>query len=179
MGKGLALQFKRTFPANFKAYKSACDAGQVQLGRMFVTQTGRLENPRFIINFPTKGHWKSRSRLADVESGLQDLRRVLTDCEIESVAVPPLGCGLGGLDWVEVRPRIEAALVDLPVRVLVFEPVGAPAANRMVEARLATLQEHGREQAEIRGNGPTTPRRSPSTLDESQGHREFVALRRD
>jgi O-acetyl-ADP-ribose deacetylase (regulator of RNase III) len=135
MGKGVALQFKRAFPANFKAYKSACDAGEVQLGRMFVTQTDRLENPRFIINFPTKGHWKSRSRLADVESGLQDLRRVLTDCEIASVAVPPLGCGLGGLDWDEVRPRIEAALADLPVRVLVFEPTGAPAADRMVEAR--------------------------------------------
>lgn len=135
MGKGVALQFKRAFPANFKAYKAACDAGDVELGRMFVTQTGQLQRPRFIINFPTKAHWKSRSRLADVESGLQDLRRVLAEYEIDSVAVPPLGCGLGGLDWVDVRPRIEAALADLPVRVVVFEPEGAPAPERMVEAR--------------------------------------------
>lgn len=135
MGKGVALQFKRAFPANFKAYKAACDAGEVELGRMFVTQTGLLDHPRFIINFPTKGHWKSRSRLADIESGLQDLRQVLARCEIESVAIPPLGCGLGGLDWSDVRPRIEAALSDLPVRVVVFEPAGAPAPERMVDAR--------------------------------------------
>ena len=116
MGKGVALQFKRSFPANFKAYQAACAAGEVKLGRMFVFDSGRLERPRYIINFPTKDHWRSRSRLADIETGLVDLRRVLAELEIESIALPPLGCGLGGLDWSDVRPRIEAALADLPVR---------------------------------------------------------------
>jgi O-acetyl-ADP-ribose deacetylase (regulator of RNase III) len=94
---------------------------------MLVVGTGRLQPPAFIINFPTKGHCKSRSRLADIDSGLRDLRRVLQELEIASVAVPPLGCGLGGLSWSDVRPRIEDALADLPSRVLVHEPQGAPA----------------------------------------------------
>ena len=135
MGKGVALQFKRAFPANFKAYRAACAAGEVKLGRMFVFDSGRLERPRYIINFPTKDHWRSRSRLADIETGLVDLRRVLEELEIESIALPPLGCGLGGLDWSDVRPRIEAALADLPVRALVFEPEGAPAPEEMAERR--------------------------------------------
>lgn len=135
MGKGVALQFKRAFPANYKAYRAACAAGEVKLGRMFVFDTGRLERPRYIINFPTKGHWRSRSRLGDIDAGLHDLRRVLGQLQVESVAVPPLGCGLGGLRWSDVRPRIEAVLADLPIRALVFEPEGAPAAERMRERR--------------------------------------------
>jgi O-acetyl-ADP-ribose deacetylase (regulator of RNase III) len=135
MGKGVALQFKRAFPANYKAYRAACAAGEVKLGRMFVFDTGRLERPRYIINFPTKDHWRSRSRLGDIEAGLQDLRRVLTELAIESVALPPLGCGLGGLDWTKVRPRIEVALADLPMRAHVFEPRGAPAPELMPERR--------------------------------------------
>lgn len=135
MGKGVALQFKRAFPANYKAYRAACQAGEVRLGRMFVFASGRLERPRYIINFPTKGHWRSRSRLADIEAGLQDLHRVLIELEIESVAIPPLGCGLGGLDWPDVRPRIEAILGDLPIRAFVFEPQGASAPERMRERR--------------------------------------------
>ena len=135
MGKGVALQFKRAFPANYKAYRAACAAGEVKLGRMFVFDTGRLERPRYIINFPTKDHWRSRSRLGDIEAGLQDLRRVLTELAIESVALPPLGCGLGGLDWTKVRPHIEAALADLPMRALVSEPQGAPAPEQMPERR--------------------------------------------
>jgi len=135
MGKGVALQFKRAYPANFKAYRAACAAGEVQLGHMFVFATGQLQRPAFIINFPTKGHWKSRSRLADIDSGLRDLRRVLQELQIESVAVPPLGCGLGGLSWADVRPRIDDALADLPTRVLVYEPQGAPAPERMPDTR--------------------------------------------
>ncbi len=135
MGKGVALQFKRAFPANYKAYHAACAAGQVRLGRMFVFDSGRMDRPRYIINFPTKKHWRSRSRLADIDAGLDDLRTVLTELEIKSVAVPPLGCGLGGLDWADVRPRIERALGSLPVHVLVFEPHGAPAPAEMPERR--------------------------------------------
>lgn len=135
MGKGVALQFKRAFPENYKAYRAACAAGHVQLGRMFVFDSGRLGRPRYIINFPTKDHWRSRSRLSDIEAGLEDLRRVLGELEIESVALPPLGCGLGGLHWSDVRPRIEQAFAEGPVRALVFEPHGAPAPERMVERR--------------------------------------------
>ncbi len=100
MGKGVALQFKRAFPDNYKAYRAACEAGEVQLGRMFVTG-GRLVNPRLIVNFPTKGHWKSRSRLQDIDAGLKDLRRVVEDNDVKSLAMPPLGCGR----LVEQRPE--------------------------------------------------------------------------
>lgn len=132
MGKGIALQFKRAFPENFKAYKRASDLGQIELGRMFVWDAGALveDGPRYIINFPTKQHWRSRSRLADIRSGLDDLVRQLKDLEIKSVAVPPLGCGHGGLRWDDVRPLIEKAFAALPeVTVLLYPPEGAPAAQ--------------------------------------------------
>jgi len=90
MGKGIALQFKQAFPANYEAYRRACQRGEVELGRMFVFPTGQLR-PRFIINFPTKQHWRSRSRLADIEVGLADLVRVIRERGIASLAVPPLG----------------------------------------------------------------------------------------
>jgi O-acetyl-ADP-ribose deacetylase (regulator of RNase III) len=135
MGKGVALQFRRAFPANYEAYRKACAADEVQLGRMFVFHTGQLARPRLIVNFPTKGHWKSRSRLSDIEEGLCDLRRVLIEQEVNSLALPPLGCGLGGLSWSQVRPRIEQALADLPVRILVFEPQGAPLPESMPQVR--------------------------------------------
>ena len=127
MGKGIALQFKKAFPDNFKAYKRACDRGQVVPGRMFVHQTGALSGPRLIINFPTKRHWKGKARLQDIVDGLDDLVRVLRECHVESVAVPPLGCGNGGLDWSEVGPIIEEALKPLEgLTVLLHDPTGAP-----------------------------------------------------
>lgn len=127
MGRGIALQFKNAYPANFDAYAEACGLGQVEPGRMFVFRTGYLTNPRYIINFPTKRHWKGKSRLSDIEAGLADLRRVIIDEGIRSIAIPPLGAGLGGLDWAEVKPRIIAALSDLhDVRVIIFNPGGAP-----------------------------------------------------
>lgn len=144
MGKGIALQFKRAFPDNYKQYRTACEAGEVKLGKMFVTAPTRLGGPRLIINFPTKDHWKSRSRLVDIETGLQDLRLVLARNDVKSVALPPLGCGLGGLKWSDVRPRIEDALEDLPVKVIVFEPAGAPAPDQMVERRKRPAMTPGR-----------------------------------
>ena len=132
MGKGIALQFKRAFPENFKAYKRASDRGELKLGRMFVWDVGALveDGPRYIINFPTKKHWRSKSRLADIRSGLDDLVRQLKDLDIKSVAVPPLGCGHGGLRWSDVRPLIEEAFAALPeVTVLLYPPEGAPAAQ--------------------------------------------------
>ena len=132
MGKGIALQFKQAWPANFKAYESACHAGEVVPGRMFIFDNGRLINPRYIINFPTKRHWRSKSRIADIRSGLTALIADVRRLNINSIAVPPLGCGLGGLDWSEVRPLIDSAFSELPdVRVLLYEPVGTPSAKSM------------------------------------------------
>jgi O-acetyl-ADP-ribose deacetylase (regulator of RNase III) len=132
MGKGIALQFKQAYPDNFRAYEAACRRGDVQLGRMFVFETGLLSGPRLIINFPTKKHWRGRSRLSDIRSGLADLRRVIGEYTITSVAIPPLGCGNGGLDWHDVRPLITEALGDLPdVEVTIFPPEGAPPAESM------------------------------------------------
>lgn len=124
MGGGIALQFKKTFTANFEAYAAACERGEVQLGQMFVFETGLADNPRFIINFPTLHHWRDKSRMEDIESGLQALLRVISEHGIRSIAIPPLGCGYGGLDWPPVREKMEQALADLPdVRVILFEPL--------------------------------------------------------
>ncbi|MCF3651351.1 type II toxin-antitoxin system antitoxin DNA ADP-ribosyl glycohydrolase DarG [Synoicihabitans lomoniglobus] len=133
MGKGIALQFKQAYPEMNRAYQKACAAGEVRLGEMHVHDLGGLiGGPRWIINFPTKGHWRSRSRLADVESGLLDLKAKVSALSIRSIAVPPLGCGNGGLDWNQVRPLIEATFADLPdVHVQLFAPTGAPEAAAM------------------------------------------------
>jgi O-acetyl-ADP-ribose deacetylase (regulator of RNase III) len=132
MGKGIALQFKQAFPANFKAYEVACKAGEVVPGRMFIFDNGLLINPRYVINFPTKRHWRGKSRMADIRSGLKALMADIRRLGVRSIAVPPLGCGLGGLDWREVRPMIEKAFSELPeVRLLLFEPVGTPDAKAM------------------------------------------------
>lgn len=123
MGRGVALQFKTLYPQNYKAYAVACQRKEVQPGKMFVVALGQLLLPRYIINFPTKRHWKGKSRMEDIDSGLQALVEEIQTREIQSIALPPLGCGLGGLSWAEVRPRIEAAFALLPqVRVVVFEP---------------------------------------------------------
>lgn len=122
MGKGVALQFKQAFPDNFKAYESACKRGEVRMGSMFVTHTGKFE-PRLIINFPTKKHWKGNSKLEDIRSGLADLVRVVEAERIRSIAIPPLGCGLGGLRWEDVFPLIQGAFAHLPeVEVHVYSP---------------------------------------------------------
>ena len=125
MGRGIALQFKQAFPENFKAYKTACARKDVQPGRMFVFETGFLANPKYIINFPTKRHWRGKSRIEDIEAGLKALVDEIYEHGIRSIAVPPLGSGLGGLDWAEVRPLIEAALGALDVRAIEFEPYAA------------------------------------------------------
>lgn len=127
MGRGVSLQFKRAWPDNFKAYAAACRRREVQPGRMFIFQTGRLTNPRYIINFPTKRHWRGKSRIEDIESGLDALVSEIRRLRIQSVALPPLGAGLGGLKWADVRWRIEESMRELPdVRIIVFEPAGTP-----------------------------------------------------
>jgi len=145
MGRGIALQFKNAYPDNFEAYAEACHRGDVQPGRMFVFETGQLTPPRFIINFPTKRHWRGKSRIEDIEAGLAALVQVIRAKGVRSIAIPPLGSGLGGLDWVEVRPRIEAALLPLDdVRVFVYEPKGAPASDTMAHRREVPKMTAGR-----------------------------------
>lgn len=123
MGKGIALMFKEAFPENFKAYEKACKRGEVHVGRMFLTERQQLVGPKWIINFPTKEHWRQPSKIEWIEEGLEDLKRVIVEKNIRSIALPPLGSGNGGLDWADVRSRIEATLNSLgDVSVIVFEP---------------------------------------------------------
>lgn len=131
MGKGIALQFKQAFPENFKQYKKACDAKEVQPGKTFTTSTGKLF-PKYIINFPTKRHWRGKSKIEDVESGLKALVEEVKRLNIKSIAIPPLGCGNGGLDWGQVKPMIVNAFAEFPdVQVVIFEPGGAPVADKI------------------------------------------------
>jgi O-acetyl-ADP-ribose deacetylase (regulator of RNase III) len=134
MGKGIALQFKRRWPENFKAYARACMAGQIKTGKMFVYDLGTLHNgkPEFIINFPTKNHWREKSKLSYIEDGLQDLVKVIHALKIKSIAIPPLGCGNGGLEWNVVRNLVEATLAPLNVDIQLFSPSGAPDPKTMV-----------------------------------------------
>lgn len=131
MGKGIALQFKQAFPENFRQYKKACDRSLVQPGQMFIVTTDSLF-PRYIINFPTKRHWRGKSRIEDIDSGLEALITEVRERNIKSIAVPPLGCGNGGLNWEEVKQKIVNAFTNLPeVEVIIYEPMGAPVADRM------------------------------------------------
>ncbi|QRG10208.1 macro domain-containing protein (plasmid) [Xanthobacter dioxanivorans] len=131
MGRGIALQFKNDFPENFRAYEAACAREEVQPGRMFVFETRTLTNPKFIINFPTKRHWRGKSRMEDIDSGLKALVEEVRTRGIRSIAIPPLGSGLGGLNWADVRPRIVEALRGLNhCEVIVFEPNSAAAETK-------------------------------------------------
>ncbi len=132
MGKGIALQFKKAFPENFKAYEKACKAGEVRPGQMLVYETSLMTGPIYIVNFPTKRHWRDRSLLEDIASGLTALVAEVSRLGIKSLAVPPLGCGNGGLEWSVVKPMIEKAFAGLAdVHVLLYEPVGPPDASSM------------------------------------------------
>jgi O-acetyl-ADP-ribose deacetylase (regulator of RNase III) len=122
MGRGIALQFKKIFPDNFKAYVAACKRNEVQPGRLFIFETKRFTKPRYIVNFPTKRHWRDKSRIEDIEAGLATLAKEIQLRDIRSIAIPQLGCGLGGLNWVEVRHSIEHFLESLSwVRIDIFE----------------------------------------------------------
>lgn len=122
MGKGIALMFKERFAENYRLYASACKAKEVQTGKMFITEVHELDGPRWIVNFPTKQHWRAPSRLAWIIEGLQDLRRFLLENQVKSIAIPALGAGNGGLPWEDVRTTIDKALGDLDIEIIVFEP---------------------------------------------------------
>lgn len=132
MGKGIALQFKKAYPEMEKAYISACKNGSLKIGKVQVWETGLIFNPRYVINFPTKMHWRNPSKLDYVIAGLKDLAQIIQELELKSIAIPPLGCGLGGLDWRQVSFEIESALGNLNTEVYVYPPMGAPAPDNIV-----------------------------------------------
>lgn len=145
MGRGIAAQFKHAFPDNFKAYQTTCKRGELRPGILFVFETGRLTSPQYIINFPTKRHWRGKSRIKDIEAGLSALVKEIQARGIGSIAVPPLGCGLGGLKWEEVKPLIEKTFASLHgVEVLVFEPLGTSATARISTSREVPKMTPGR-----------------------------------
>ena len=123
MGKGIALMFKERFPRNFEAYARACAAGEVRLGRMYVTENKEPFGPRWIVNFPTKTHWRVKTQIEWVQEGLNDLVRIIAEKDIRSIAIPALGCGNVGLDWRVVCPLIESALQSVKeINVIVYKP---------------------------------------------------------
>jgi O-acetyl-ADP-ribose deacetylase (regulator of RNase III) len=133
MGKGIALQFKQRWPQNFKAYATACKNELLKPGKVFIHDMGRWAEPRYIINFPTKVHWRGDSKIEDIESGLRDLIAQAERLGIKSIALPPLGCGNGGLDWGEVKRVIIDAFKEHPdIQVNLFEPQGAPRPQDLV-----------------------------------------------
>ena len=145
MGRGIALQFKKAWPHNFKAYAAACKQNEVMPGSTFIVETGQLTNPKYIINFPTKRHWRGASKIEDVELGLNALAHDIKDKGIKSIAIPPLGSGLGGLDWCDVRQLIESVLSDFDdVEILVYEPKGAPENDKMVQNKQVPKMTAGR-----------------------------------
>lgn len=145
MGKGIALQFKKKWPANFKAYSEACKRNEVRVGKMHVYDAGALATPKYVINFPTKDHWRGKSKIKFISEGLQDLTKIIDKYRIQSIAIPPLGCGNGGLDWDTVEKLIKSAFKDLPdVEVRLFAPHGAPNAKDLEIRTLRPRMTHGR-----------------------------------
>lgn len=124
MGKGLALKFKEKYPRMFEAYRALCQAGHIKPGYVHTFAVGSFLPPFFVINFPTKRHWWDNSRLEDIDSGLEALAYIVKKTGISSISIPPLGCGLGGLDWQVVRPMIEKVFWDSQVKVYLYEPDG-------------------------------------------------------
>ena len=132
MGKGIALQFKMKYPENYKLYKKACNKNKVQIGKMFITEINDLFDTKYIINFPTKKHWKGKSKLEYIEKGLDDLAKQVRKLNIKSIVIPPLGCGFGGLHWKEVRPLIEQKLSSIEdVKIILYAPSKAPKPEEM------------------------------------------------
>lgn len=145
MGRGLALQFKKAYPDNFKAYQLACKNDEIHPGKVFTFKRSAFCNPKFIINFPTKRHWKEKSKIEYISQGLDSLIQEIKSLNITSIAIPPLGCGLGGLNWNEVRPLIEQAFATLPdVSVFLYEPAGSPKPKDQAKSLLLPKMTKGR-----------------------------------
>ncbi|XOY31323.1 macro domain-containing protein [Proteus cibi] len=124
MGRGIALQFKKAWPDNFNAYALACKNKALTPGVMFIYEIPKATNPRFIVNFPTKRHWRNASCIEDIEAGLITLVDEIKQRKIKSIAIPPLGAGLGGLEWPLVYEKIKSAMEPLTdVHVLIYAPI--------------------------------------------------------
>lgn len=137
MGKGVALQFKERFPVNYSLYQSACKKGEIQIGKMFITSTNSLMNPKWIINFPTKKHWMHKSSYAYIEQGLDHLLEQVNALNIQSIAIPPLGAGQGGLEWNKVKQIIINKLGSLNIDITIFEPsTSIKALNKLPKSHL-------------------------------------------
>lgn len=122
MGAGIAAQFKQRYPEMYKQYKLDCQAQKVKLGKMNVFERPS-DNPRVIVNFPTLEDWGDQSKLSDIEAGLVDLVDVVKQHDIQSIAIPPLGCGVGGLQWNDVKQLIEEAFENESVQVHLYQPI--------------------------------------------------------
>ncbi len=138
MGKGIALQFKKAFPEDyFSDYQKFCRNKKLIPGKVTVWQTGKFVNPKYIINFPTKLHWKEKSNYEYIEKGLESLKEEIKKLNIRSVAIPPLGSGLGGLNWAKVKNIIIKNLSELnEVDIFIYEPKGAPEPAKMPVRKL-------------------------------------------
>ncbi|MEM0994321.1 MAG: macro domain-containing protein [Bacteroidota bacterium] len=123
MGKGIALAFKKAFPDNFKIYKKLCDEKKFDVGDLLITDTGQI-GPKLIINFPTKKHWRSKSKMEYIEIGMKVLIKEIVQRNIKSIAIPPLGCGNGGLDWEKVKSLILSELAPIEDQIIatIYEP---------------------------------------------------------
>jgi len=140
MGKGIALQFKKAFPDVFASYKKACDTGEVRIGKMHIFRCTEENGPRYIINFPTKDDWKKESRIEYIQEGLKSLTETIRELKISSIAIPPLGCGLGGLNWKDVLPLIQATFEAMPdVVVMLYPPLGALATSQMPNSNAPSI----------------------------------------
>ena len=123
MGKGIALQFKEEFPTNFATYKTACSTGELVPGKLLITRDKNVaKEEKIIVNFPTKLHWRNPSKYEYIKDGLTELVKTIQEYQIKSIAIPPLGCGNGGLDWDVVKKMIQEALSDLNTEIYVYEP---------------------------------------------------------
>lgn len=122
MGKGIALQFKERFPLNFKIYADACKKEELIIGKMLIVKEATLNGEKLIINFPTKTEWFKKSQYSFIEEGLKDLVKIIKEYKIKSIAIPPLGCGNGGLKWEKVRALMERYLADVDAEILIYEP---------------------------------------------------------
>ena len=155
MGKGVALEFKKRFPAMFEDYEHRCERGEVRLGEPYLYTD--LSGVR-IVNFPTKGHWRSPARIADIERGLDYLVDHVAEWGITSIALPPLGCGNGGLEWSEVGPLIYRKLHHLPIDVWAYAPYGT-ASKQLTEEFLAAPS-----QATLAGTGQRHAKFNPNSV---------------
>lgn len=133
MGKGIALQFRQASSSEYyKEYQRVCKNGELQIGKVHIFHISSVSNPKYIISFPTKKHWKAKSKIEDIKTGLKSLIDVVTKYKIKSIAVPPLGCGNGGLKWEDIKPLIEKAFAQVPeVEVFLFTPSGSPKADEI------------------------------------------------